>query len=431
MVSALGAIPKSGSNKLRIIHDCSRPVGQALNDHATNDTFQYQTIQHAIDVIHPGSYMAKLDLSSAFRYVKIHPTNHEATGLKWTFSGDSEPTYLIDSRLPFGASRSPQIFNDVTQAVCRIMRHNGYNNVIVYLDDFLVISDSFDECNQILHVLLRLLRKLGFAINYEKLVCPTQRITFLGIILDSIKMSMELPMNKLVDLKFVLLNIMKRQKITKRALQSLAGKLSWATQCIYGGKFHLRRILDKITLLRLPWHRTRVTNDMREDINWWLQFMDIFNGTVPLVDKRPTTPVYIDACPVAGGAYYESQFVYTPWDTWSDAQNLHINFKEALSLEPAIAQWANQMSNKKVIVHCDNQAAVSMINKGSSRNQTVMSSLRRIFWWSAVFNFRLQAVYIPGSQNNMADRISRLHEHSSRHFHERLYVTNYTTSLYR
>ena len=25
-----------------------------------------------------------------------------------------------------------------------------------------------------------------------------------------------------------------------------------------------------------------------------------------------------------------------------------------------------------------------MINKGSSRNQTVMSSLRRIFWWSAV-----------------------------------------------
>ena len=67
--------------------------------------------------------MAKLDLSSAFRYVKIHSGNHEATGLKWTFSGDSEPTYLIDSRLPFGASRSPQIFNDVTQAVCRIMRH--------------------------------------------------------------------------------------------------------------------------------------------------------------------------------------------------------------------------------------------------------------------------------------------------------------------
>ena len=106
MVSALGAIPKSGSNKLRIIHDCSRPVGQALNDHATNDTFQYQTIQHAIDVIHQSSYMAKLDLSSAFRYVKIHPSNHEATGLKWTFSGDSEPTYLIDSRLPFGPSVS-------------------------------------------------------------------------------------------------------------------------------------------------------------------------------------------------------------------------------------------------------------------------------------------------------------------------------------
>ncbi len=39
-----------------------------------------------------------------------------------------------------------------------------------------------------------------------------------------------------------------------------------------------------------------------------------------------------------------------------------------------------------------------------------MDSLRRVFWLSIAFNFRLHAVYICGSQNKMADQVSRLHE---------------------
>ncbi|KAH3851139.1 hypothetical protein DPMN_093620 [Dreissena polymorpha] len=35
IISALGAIPKKGSSKVSLIHDCSRPSGAALNDYAT------------------------------------------------------------------------------------------------------------------------------------------------------------------------------------------------------------------------------------------------------------------------------------------------------------------------------------------------------------------------------------------------------------
>ena len=63
-------------------------------------------------------------------------------------------------------------------------------------------------------------------------------------------------------------------------------------------------------------------------------------------------------------------------------------------------------------IHCDNQAAVAIINKGTSKNSLVMESLRRIYWASAVFNFRLNAVYYPGALNTIADRDSRLHEHN-------------------
>ena len=75
--------------------------------------------------------------------------------------------------------------------------------------------------------------------------------------------------------------------------------------------------------------------------------------------------------------------------------DLHINYKEVMALEPAVAAWGYLWRNRKVYVHCDNQAAVAIINKGTCRNDLVMDSLRRIYWASAIGNFRLKAVYHP------------------------------------
>ncbi len=93
-----------------------------------------------------------------------------------------------------------------------------------------------------------------------------------------------------------------------------------------------------------------------------------------------------------------------------ECNNLHINFKEVLALEPAVQQWGPLFRNKKLIVHCDNQAAVAIINRGSCHNPVVMQSLRRIFWLYVKYNFRLTASYIKGRENVLADAVSRLHE---------------------
>ena len=60
----------------------------------------------------------------------------------------------------------------------------------------------------------------------------------------------------------------------------------------------------------------------------------------------------------------------------------------------------------------DNQAAAAMINKGTTSNTVVMKALRRLFWLSALFNFRIVARYIPGKSNGVADAFSRLHSSS-------------------
>lgn len=410
ITSALGAIPKKDGINVRLIHDCSRPVGGAVNDFADNSPFSYQCISDAVDLLQPGHYMAKLDLKEAYRSVKTHPTNWCATGLQWTFSNQDHPSFLIDTRLPFGAKRSPYIFTELTQAVRRIMSDKYQAQTVAYLDDFLVVGKSKEECNNHLNNLMTLVRRLGFSINYGKVSAPTKRIVFLGIVLDTEKMTLELPQVKLKELETLLKQTICRQKITKRSLQSLAGKLTWASQCIYGGRYHVRRIQDKINSLSAPRHYTRVTCDMKADMWWWISFMSVFNGSVPMLEDRTSSLLYVDACPVASGAVHGDKFLYTPWASWHGSQELHINYKETLSLEPAATYWAPQWTNKKVFILCDNQAAVSIINRGTSRNRFVMDSLRRVFWLSAIYNFRLHAIYLPGRHNYVADAVSRLHE---------------------
>ena len=138
IVSALGAIPKNvEKTKYRLIHNASRPYGRALNDFAEDDPFRYQSLQDAIDLIKPGYFLGKLDLQNSFRSVGIARDNYSATGLKRLFSGGKHPRYMIATRVYFGGRRSPEIFNELSQAVLAIMKSMGYTNIVCYCDDFL------------------------------------------------------------------------------------------------------------------------------------------------------------------------------------------------------------------------------------------------------------------------------------------------------
>ena len=145
IVSGLGAICKT-SGKIHLIHDCSRPEGTAVNDYATADKIRYQTVTDASKLLTKNCFMAKVDLESAYRSVKIHKDDHEAAGLQFKFAGAPEPVYMVDTRLPFGATRAPGTFHRLTQAVRRMMARRGFRTTIVYLDDWLIIAETEEEC---------------------------------------------------------------------------------------------------------------------------------------------------------------------------------------------------------------------------------------------------------------------------------------------
>lgn len=112
VVSALGAIPKS-SGSIRLIHDLSRPR-MGVNQFVSESSCSYNTVDMATALMRPGCYLCKVDLKSAYRSVPIHPRKYAYTGLGWTFLGDSIPTYMYDTKLPFGSRKACMIFSAIS-----------------------------------------------------------------------------------------------------------------------------------------------------------------------------------------------------------------------------------------------------------------------------------------------------------------------------
>ena len=190
IVSALSAVPKAGSQEVLLIHDCSMPVGRGVNSYVPSlDKFRFQTIDDAVKLVDKDYYLAKIDLRHAYQSVPIYPSNYPVTGLKWTFSGDSSPTYLYDTRLCFGGRRSPGIFHHLTQSVKRMMNRRGFQGIVVCLDDFLIVSLSQAQCDLALTTLRELLLDLGFKLVLPRWFPPASSSPFSGLFLTHVPWS--------------------------------------------------------------------------------------------------------------------------------------------------------------------------------------------------------------------------------------------------
>ena len=215
IISPMGVIPKPDGG-VRLIHDCSQPSGKSVNDYCTTDWNQkFSRVDDAVTKVTERCYMAKCDLKSAYRSVKLSEHSQRFTGFKWQFG--SQTVYIKNKCLPFGSKLAPGIFHHLTQAVKRMLNRRGLKATVVYLDDFFIKADTLNDCTAALQILVQFLRKLGFQINLNEVVDPTTKITFLGIEIDSVNMTLRLPDKKLHQVREELALFQKRIQASKKA----------------------------------------------------------------------------------------------------------------------------------------------------------------------------------------------------------------------
>ena len=70
------------------------------------------------------------------------------------------------------------------------------------VDDLLIAAGTYIDCLNHTKQVISLLESLGFPINYEKsMIIPTQKLEFLGFIIDSTSMSLALLVGKIQSIK--------------------------------------------------------------------------------------------------------------------------------------------------------------------------------------------------------------------------------------
>ena len=104
----------------------------------------------------------------------------------------------------------------------------------IYLDDYLTMGKKHTkECeNNLQHVALiqQICAWLGFPLKVEKMEGPTEILIFLGILIDTLRMELRLPQEKLAKLKSLIVQWKYKQASTKRQLFSFIGKLAHAAK---------------------------------------------------------------------------------------------------------------------------------------------------------------------------------------------------------
>ena len=88
-----------------------------------------------------------------------------------------------------------------------------------------------------------------------------------------------------------------------------------------------------------------------------------------------------------------------------------INARELLAVQLGLHQFQSSLQGRTVAVFCDNTTAVACLRKeGGTRSPLLSTLAQEILRWTESFSIRLAPQFLPGSNNVLADALSRPHQ---------------------
>ena len=147
------------------------------------------------------------------------------------------------------------------------------------------------------------------------------------------------------------------------------------------------------------------TPEFRHNLRWFTKVLPLYNG-VSLYDHRPIDytlelDVYLKGL---GGRW--CNFVYhlpiaLGFMNWSIVQLEMVNTLLAVRLFQA--HWPG----RKVLIKCDNEAVVSVLRSGKTKDTYLGACAQNIWYVCALADIDIQYVHVRGLNNRVADLLSR------------------------
>ncbi|CAD6240811.1 GSCOCG00012577001-RA-CDS, partial [Cotesia congregata] len=247
-----------------------------------------------LSALHGAVYISTMDLKEAFHQIRMALGSIPLTA--FSVEGRGQFEWL---RMPYGLVGAPSTFQKAMDSlkdrfnkllVERELPLKWSEQVFAYLDDWIVISEMFEEHLKILSLLLEVFREFGLQINPEKCKFCRQEVKFLGFIVDEEGLHPD-PERIAPIVNFP-------RPTNRKQLRSFLGLINWYHR-------HLQDVakaqgpLNKLTGVNTEW---RWGEDEEKSFQ---ELKQTLVNAKPLSIPRPGLPYYLytDACDTGLGAF--------------------------------------------------------------------------------------------------------------------------------
>ena len=247
-------------------------------------------------------------------------------------------------------------------------------------------------------------------------------MTFLGMLLNGKTLMLSIPLEKRNEALQMVRKFKHKNKATIKELQTLAGHLNFINRAVVPGRVFTRCMYSKFTGSKFAslkqYHHIRIDKEFRRDCKMWELFLTNLDAVVcPFIDLKEYVVAenlnfFMDASAnesLGFGGIFENSWFFGKWEpNFIKNYNPNIEFLELLVLCMGVYIWSERIQNTHVILHCDNEAVIQMVNNMTSSCEHCMKLLRLLTLNNLEFNRRVFIRHVAGKNNCLSDSLSQL-----------------------
>ena len=375
-----------------------------FNENIEYHHFKMESIHTVTTLIRPNCYMASIDFKDAYYSVPVAVEHRKFLRFHWN-------NQLFQyTCFPNGLACCPRKFTKLLKPVYAELRKKGHL-LVPYLDDSYLQGESELECWENVRETVTLFQKLGFIIHPVKSVFhPTQELEFLGFIVNSVTMTIRITPEKALNIQSQCTKFLHKSIVKIRDLAHIIGLLVSSLPGVQMGMLFYRHLEnEKIDILKANNGNfdalCTISETCTSDLQWWRD--NITHAKKKILQTDPDITIRSDASKEGWGAELNNKRTGGRW--LPDETILHINELELLAILFALKSLCNDVKKTHIRVERDNTTAVCYVNNmGGSKSRPCNNIARQIWMWALEHDNWITTAHLPGKDNTVADRESRL-----------------------
>ena len=377
-----------------------------LNKFLEVESFTMISIHDIVPYLSNYNWATTIDISKAYLHLPIDPRFEKY--FSFSFAGKK----YIFRAMPFGLSSAPYIFTRFTKPIWSYLRREFQIMIFAYLDDILILAQSFLQSKFHTMITIYFLNQLGFKLNLNKsCLSPSQTFTYLGTNVDLTNKTIGVTNFNKGKILSRISSLLREKAISKRQLERVVGTLNFNSYFTQNGRSKFVELI-KVFNSHFVFRKDRdakmaVPLDLKNALNFWLREDALLPRNLLRPDKQAT--LWIDASKTGwGGVVSCHDILLTAQGIWNEMDfDLNSNNKELLAILRSVKNFHVELLSKEIVVYSDNRVAVSTISKSGSTDPFRHKVFLQIQELVARLQATLTAHHIKGRKNLLADSLSR------------------------